>query len=305
MLAGHVVRLNKLAIRLVLTGVHLLVQTGRLVVVLALMGGDLFREAGCSVSEGRPVGTTRVAGCSVSEGRPVGTTRVAGCSVSEGRPVGTTGVAGCSVSEGRPRGKTRSVHFHLEIDFLQQWEHSPPCVNVDDHLLEVCSRRIAQQRTYDTKPLGTAVCYRCGHMLWTCVGGHTFLVNKPSGTSEDEAPASAYLRAVPNCTAGFVYTERGDSTKERWYCCAYCKSNEIPLDHHVGDVFDATMSDKPVHEWDMTLPTDLQALANQYERGQTSLCGLFSSTVKEASVSQYRHMPLQSLTDTTMVCLGS
>ena len=34
--------------------------------------------------------------------------------------------------------------------------------------------------------------------LWSCVdGAHTFLVSKPSGMSEEEAPASAYLRAVP------------------------------------------------------------------------------------------------------------
>ena len=49
-------------------------------------------------------------------------------------------------------------------------------------------------------------------MLWSCVdGAHTFLVSKPS---EEEAPASAYLRAVPKCVAGFVYTERGKSTKD-------------------------------------------------------------------------------------------
>ena len=70
-------------------------------------------------------------------------------------------------------------------------------------------------------------------MLWSCVdGAHTFLVNKPSGLTEDEASASAYIQAVPNCTAGFVYVERGDSTKEHWYCCAYCKSNDIPSEQH-------------------------------------------------------------------------
>ena len=85
--------------------------------------------------------------------------------------------------------------------------------------------------------------------------------------SEDEAPA-------PNCTAGFVYTERGNSTKERWYCCAYCKLNTFPIEQHVGNVFDATMTEKPVDEWDMTFPTEIQTLANQYECGQTSLCGV-------------------------------
>ena len=33
------------------------------------------------------------------------------------------------------------------------------------------------------------------------------------GMSEEEAPASAYLRAVSKSVAGFVYTERGKSTK--------------------------------------------------------------------------------------------
>ena len=33
-----------------------------------------------------------------------------------------------------------------------------------------------------------------------------------------------------------------------------------------------------------------QSLANQYERGQVSLCGLFSSTVSEASMTQYCHL---------------
>ena len=114
-------------------------------------------------------------------------------------------------------------------------------------------------------------------------------MNKPSGMSEDEAPASAYLRAVPSCTAGFVYTWRGTSTKERWYSCSFCKSNPIPSIQHVGCVLDPSANVKPVDEWDMTFPTEVQSLANQYECGQMSLCGLFSSTVREASMTQYRH----------------
>ena len=84
--------------------------------------------------------------------------------------------------------------------------------NINVELLDV---RISQQRTFYRKPLGLAVCYGCGHLLWSTVdGAHTFLVHKPSSMSESDAPASAYLRAVSSCTAGFVYTERGTSTKE-------------------------------------------------------------------------------------------
>ena len=155
----------------------------------------------------------------------------------------------------------------------------------------MCGQRIAQQRTYDNKPLGTGVCYGCGHMLWTTVDGtHAFLVNKPSGMSDDDAPASAYLRAVPNCTATFVYTERGNSTKERWYSCNYCRANKVPPEQLVGDIFDDSLNPKAVDEWCMSFPSQLEALANQYERGQVSLCGLFSDTVREANVYQYRHM---------------
>ena len=90
--------------------------------------------------------------------------------------------------------------------------------------------------------------------------------------------------------AGFVYTERGTSTKERWYSCAYCKSGQIPPEQHVGNVIVASSVVKSVGEWDMSFPTEVQSLANQYECGQMSLCGLFSSTVKEASMTQYGHL---------------
>ena len=134
------------------------------------------------------------------------------------------------------------------------------------------------------------MCYGCGHLLWSRVdGGHTFLVDKPSGMSEDEAPASAYLRAVPSCTVGFVYTERGTSTKERWYSCPYCRCNTIPSNQHIGCVLDPSLNVKPIDKWDMNFPMEIHSLANQYERGQISICGLFSSTVREASMTQYRH----------------
>ena len=56
--------------------------------------------------------------------------------------------------------------------------------------LNVCGNTITQQRTYDRKPLSIGVCYGCGHMLWSRVDvAHTFLVNKPSGMSDDDAPA--------------------------------------------------------------------------------------------------------------------
>ena len=40
----------------------------------------------------------------------------------------------------------------------------------------------------------------------------------------------------------------------------------------------------------MTFPTEVESLANQYERGQMSPRGLFCSTVREASMIQYRYL---------------
>ena len=162
------------------------------------------------------------------------------------------------------------------------WDHSVELVNINSSLLDACGRRIAQQCTFDKKPLGVAVCYGCGHLLWSCVdGAHTFLVNKPSGKTEDDAPASAYLRTVPNCTASFVYTERGNSTKERWYCCPYCKSNQIPSDQQVGHVLDASLNAKPIDEWDMSFPVEVQSLAN-------SVNHLFFLLVQKPAISMPR-----------------
>ena len=88
-----------------------------------------------------------------------------------------------------------------------------------------------------------------------------------------------------------VYPERANSLKQRWFSCAYCKNGLIPPDQHVGDVFSAIKGlVKPVKDWNMKLPCEIEALMNKYEHGQVSLCGLLSNTVKEAGVSKYHHV---------------
>ena len=129
------------------------------------------QQAGYGVSDGRPRGTTRETGYSVSDGRPRGTTRETGYSVSDGRPHGTTRETGSNVSPGRPCGARRSPQFDNTIQLPPDWEHSNEFVNIDNDLLDVCARRILQQRTFDKKPLGLAVCYGCGHLLWSTVDG--------------------------------------------------------------------------------------------------------------------------------------
>ena len=143
---------------------------------------------------GRPYNTTQQAGCAVSKDCPHGTTCKAGYAVDDGRPCGTTREAGCNVSSGRPRNSRQCPEFDNSVYLPIEWDHSQELVNVDNELLDLSARRIAQQRTFDREPLGLAVYYGYGQLLWSVVdGAHTFLVNKPRGMSEDEAPASAYL----------------------------------------------------------------------------------------------------------------
>ena len=187
--------------------------------------------------------------------------------------------------------------FDNSIDLPTKWDTDANTVNVDETLLNTCNRRITQQRKFDSKPLGTGICYGCGHMLWSSVdSAHTCLINKPSNMTKETSPAAAYLKAVPNCRASFVYKESaGDSKKPRWYACNYCRSASVPADQ-VFDTINAinatpiTLNVKPHEHWDMNFPQQIQALTNQYERGQTAICGLFSSTVRQAAMSQYRHV---------------
>ena len=176
--------------------------------------GDAFVKK----SSGRPSGTKASDGCSVgtSGGRPSGTKASDGCS-SGGRPSGTKASDGCSVGRNGGRRRVKQIVFDESIELPSEWDLSEETLNLNEELLSACARRICQQRTFDGKSLGVGVCYGCGHVLFTSI--HTFLIDKPNGFTEEDAPANAYLEAVPNCTLSFMYTERGNSTKERWYSC--------------------------------------------------------------------------------------
>ena len=154
-----------------------------------------------SKNSGQPINT------GASDGYVVGT--------SGGRPSGTKASDGFSVGG---RRRVKKIAFDESVELPTEWDISGETLNLDEDLLSACACRICQPRTFDSKSLGVGVCYGCGHVLFTSVGNvHTYLIDKPSGLTEDDAPASAYIKAVPNCTLTFVYTERGNSTKERWY----------------------------------------------------------------------------------------
>ena len=290
------------------------------------------QEAGYRVgtSEGRPVGTTQEAGYRVGtgEGRPVGTTQEAGYRVgtSEGRPIGTTQEAGYGTSQGRPIGTTQEAGYRVgtsegrtkdskrlnllkDCDLPMQWDTSPEYVNISETMLKRCTQRLAQQQRFDQKPLGEAMCWQCGKILWTGVdGSRRICVEPPVGLTSEDAPAMAYKRAVPNCQLSFSNEVETDSCNvqrdkrlraisvkpqcnTKWYACSYCAKSKVPTEQHVGHVFDASPPNfLPVPEWDLAKPQPIAALQNRFELSQAGLCSLFSTTVREAGFARFKHI---------------
>ena len=158
-------------------------------------------------------------------------------------------------------------------------------INLSEDLLPKLKKRCMQQREFDKQALVDGMCYNCGRVLWS-----TSLISPPNGMDADSAPASAYLQAVPNCNISFVASNEA-SSDEKWFCCSYCKKKGcIPIEQHVGDIFNKDGSVKPIPDWDVKKPDPISALTSSYERQHVSLCRLFSKTVKDAGVSQYKHI---------------
>ncbi len=133
---------------------------------------------------GRPTGTKTSKGYVVGQsgGRPTGTT------VSEGYGVGQSG--------GRPAGTTASEGYGVS--------HS------------------GGRPAGTTASEGYGVSRSGGRPVGTTPDkGYGIGKAKPKLTTFISDLAVSDLRAVPNCTLSFEYRERGNSTKERRYCCSH------------------------------------------------------------------------------------
>ena len=282
--------------------------------------------AGSNVSAGRPTGTTAATGSNVSAGRPTGTTAAAGFNVSAGRPTGTTAAAGSGIGKspgrrkgttmkkgysagvggGRPSGaaaqrgakcqqpsKTEPMVTSTETAEDEEWCTEEKMVNVTADKLKQLQRLITKQCKFDSKPLGKALCWSCGRVLHANVdSSRTFLVKPQEGMTEARAPASAYLRALPYDN-GLTFVHNSG----KWYSCPTCKRRKakkesIPMDQYVGDVLLPPPSSAPKRSdlWNMQLPDALDHLANDYEKRQVSLSGLFSTTLRDVTPTQSRHV---------------
>ena len=153
-------------------------------------------HSGYNVGTGRPVGTTRDAGSSVGTGRPIGTTRD---DAGTGRPVGTSREEGGGTSFMENDNEKLCKHLSQYPDLTKKWNTDGASLSVNDELLRKYKCRIGQQVRFDSKPLGIAMCYCCGSILWSRVdNSHTSLVD--IAISEEDIPALAYRSATIHST---------------------------------------------------------------------------------------------------------
>ena len=73
------------------------------------------------------------------------------------------------------------------------------------------------------------------------------------------------------------------------YVCSVCSSyknpTELNLKFHVGKTPSLTVTD-----WDMVYPAEITSLKSEGEKCQVALCGIFSTTIKDAKKHQWRHI---------------
>ena len=124
---------------------------------------------------------------------------------------------------------------HMEqYDLPSAWDTDKTKLSLSNNLLARAKKRIGQQVRFDAKPLGTAMCYCCGSILWSRVdNSHTHLVKLD--LDDTVIPAVAYQRAMEASSKGFLdYRHKSG----KLYSCSVCKSfknsAEYIVTFHIG-----------------------------------------------------------------------
>ena len=249
------------------------------------------------VPRGHPTSDVNVE-LDVSIGRPFGTTYNSGFDVSTGRPISTytcctntTTPVSCIVEDADSTTAFIEDNLVLLTQYIEQydlpsaWDTDKTNLSLPDNLLVRAKRRIGQQVRFDAKPLGIAMCYCCGSILWSRVDNcHTHLVKLDL---EDKIiPAVAYQHTMVASGRGYL-NYRHKSGK--LYSCSACNSYKNPTEY--SSIFHVGKTDKPsTVDWDMVYPVQITSLKTELEKCQVALCGIFSTTIKDVKKHQWRHI---------------
>ena len=249
---------------------------------------------------GRPISNVNIE-LDVPTGRPCGTTRDSGFSVSAGRP---TSSADTTESVDSKKTKLNDSDFDMydanvvlednpvllaeymkQYDLPSAWDTDKTNLSLSDNLLARAKRRIGQQVRFDAKPLGIAMCYCCGSILWSRVdNSHTHLVKLD--LDDKTIPAVAYQCAMAINGRGYLEYRHKSG---KLYACSVCTTFKNPKEY--GITFHVGKTNKSsTLEWNMAYPPQVMCLKTEFEKCQVALCGIFSTTVKGAKRHQWRHI---------------
>ena len=177
------------------------------------------------------------------------------------------------------------VQHMKQYDLPSAWDTDKTKLSLSNNLLARAKKRIGQQVRFDAKPLGTAMCYCCGSILWSRVdNSHTHLVKLD--LDDTVIPAVAYQRAMEASSKGFLdYRHKSG----KLYSCSVCKSFKNSAEYIVTFHIGKTNTVSTI-EWDMAYPPQVTCLKTEVEKCQVALCGIFSTTIKDAKKHQWRHI---------------
>ena len=129
------------------------------------------------------------------------------------------------------------------------------------------------------------MCYCCGSILWSRVdNSHTNLVKLD--IDDEVIPAVAYQCAMTTNGRGYLDYHHKSG---KLYACSVCSSYKSPTEYSI--TFHVGKAVKPCTlEWDMVYPSQVMCLKTEFEKCQVSLCGIFSTTIKDAKRHQWQHI---------------
>ena len=80
----------------------------------------------------------------------------------------------------------------------EQWCTASNVLNVSEDKLKRIKNLILKQKKFDSLPLGKAICWKCGKILYSTLDkSRTCLIPPPRDVTIEKASGAAYLKVLP------------------------------------------------------------------------------------------------------------
>ena len=207
------------------------------------------------VSTGHPFGTTHDTGFSVSTDHPPGYTDSTESADSKVIKLHENNSDMCNAIEVLDNNPELLAEYMKQYDLPSAWYTDKPSLPLSDNLLTRAKRRIGQQVRFDTKPLGIAMCYCCGSILWSRVdNSHAHLVKHD--LDDETIPAVAYQCTMAINGRGYLEYRHKSG---KLYACSVCAALKNPKEYSIAFHVRKTNKSSTL-EWDVAYPPQVMCL---------------------------------------------